>query len=338
MIGRTAVALAALTYFHVAAAGSWREEFEARKTRVDEVCSRAGKPAFRAEDRPTDAEVQALGAGCDSEALYYGMGVSADPGAARKCAFAELAAGDFHEFGGSRVLMMVYANGAGVTRDLDVAIAIACEMEAAPAERVGRVSHLLRMKASDDPGRFDLCDDITSGYMQGFCARNAARSAAVEGARRLGAAAARVPDRARPAFQNLRAAAEGFFSARASNEVDLSGTGRAAFVIEEQMRLEREFIDAVEALVAAPLPEQATAADFIIADRELNQAYRAVGKQGALFGTLTPDGVRSAQRSWIGYRDAWVAFGRALYPQVPESAWKTWVTRQRTKMLDDLAQ
>jgi hypothetical protein len=60
----------------------------------------------------TEAEQAAL-AGCDSEALYYGIGTPADPVKARQCAWLERGEHD-GMLRGEVILMMIYANGLGV--------------------------------------------------------------------------------------------------------------------------------------------------------------------------------------------------------------------------------
>lgn len=66
---------------------------------------------------------------------------------------------------------MIYASGKGAQRNLDLALKFACEMATiASAEKAGRVAHLEKLKAEGWTGsNFDVCDDITSGYMSGFC-------------------------------------------------------------------------------------------------------------------------------------------------------------------------
>jgi uncharacterized protein YecT (DUF1311 family) len=50
-------------------------------------------------------------------------------------------------------------------------------------------------------------------------------------------------------------------------------------------------------------------------------------------GTLDREAARAAQRAWLGYRDAFVAFAAAKYPGVSRDSMAAWLTRQRTRML-----
>lgn len=78
-----------------------------------------------------------------------------------------------HKKNETDILSMLYANGYGVQRNLRLALRYACETGAAPAEMEGRVDHLTGMmntRTSVNQQRYDICDDITSGMMQGVCA------------------------------------------------------------------------------------------------------------------------------------------------------------------------
>ena len=75
-------------------------------------------------------------AGCDTRTLYYGddgQGHGRNDAAARHCAYRARAAGNNDAFDGSGVLMMLYANGRGVARNIPLARRFACEYEGAPA-------------------------------------------------------------------------------------------------------------------------------------------------------------------------------------------------------------
>jgi hypothetical protein len=84
--------------------------------------------------------------------------------------------------------------------------------------------------------------------------------------------------------------------------VDLSGTARPAWVIEEQESL-----------------------------------WNAWPRRGGSAGTVTFEDIQATQKVWLTYRDAWIRFGRIRYPAVSEAAWGTWAARARLRMLNDLA-
>src|SRR4051812_40466716 len=165
-----------------ASAQDWSENKDELTTGMTQSKAICGGLLHRdppAADRP-DARTAATLKDCDSEKLYYGIGMKADPVRARQCAFLEMQKEpDEGIFAGRTMLMTVYANGIGAKRDLDVATHLACGLDGAPAEVDGRVRHLAGLKAKGWTGRdFDFCDDITSGLAMGYCADHAASMAA----------------------------------------------------------------------------------------------------------------------------------------------------------------
>jgi uncharacterized protein YecT (DUF1311 family) len=305
-------------------------EYETTKALCRQLRGREPPPA----DRPTPGQARSL-AGCSSEALYYGIGRAADPDQARLCAFAEAEEGADQPFAGRAMLMTIYANGVGARRDLDVAIHLACGLDGAPAESHGRISHLAELRAQARSGSdFHYCDDITSGISGGVCAEHMAQ---IEGARRdaelarllSGWTAAK-----RAAFAPLRQAFEAYVEAHAEGEVDMSGTLRNALYIGAQEALRAEFLGMLRHLEARTAPVS-SAAQYRAADTDLNLAYREALRavQGERDGTVTADGIRDAQRAWLRYRDAFVAFAAVKYPRLSRDSVAAWLTRQRTALL-----
>ena len=307
-------------------------EFEASKA----ICRKVRDREPPASDRPDPATARSL-KGCDSEALYYGVGMPADPVRARQCAFLEAQSDQGGAFWGRTMLMTIYANGRGAKRDLDVATHLACGVEGAPMESHGRVTHLAELKAKGWTGDdFHFCDDITSGLAMGYCEDH---EASLAGARRESALAAMTAGwtaAEKRAFASLRSAHEAYAQAHGSGEVDLSGTARAAMSIAAEESLRNELVEVLERLRSGrPLPT--SAASLEAEDSALNAAYRKrlqeVGGEDSGIGAVTAAGVRSAERSWLRYRDSFLAFAAVKFPRVPRAALAAWLTRQRTAVL-----
>src|SRR5262245_42405687 len=134
---------------------------------------------------------------CDSEALYYGFGSKPDYAAALQCAWYERAhpdrvVADMNR--GVGVLTMLYANGRGTAKDLDLAMRFACEQKwAAPAEMQTRLQHLTEIKDGKlQKTPFDMCDDITSGLNMGKCADVQQRFADADRDKKLSATTAKL--------------------------------------------------------------------------------------------------------------------------------------------------
>ena len=135
-----------------------------------QMCAAVKDVELPAADRPTPAEEKAL-AKCVSADLYFGFGQAADPEKARKCAYAEIDRNDKTPIGGKAILMMVYANGKGATRNFDVAIKLACSIGGAPGDDAGRVYQLDRLKKQNWTGNnFSVCDHSSGREMYEQCA------------------------------------------------------------------------------------------------------------------------------------------------------------------------
>ncbi|MDB5693716.1 MAG: hypothetical protein JWO81_2779 [Alphaproteobacteria bacterium] len=288
-----------------------------------------------AADRP-DARTAAALKGCDSEALYYGIGVKADPVRARQCAFLEMQkAPDEGVFAGPTMLMTIYANGVGAKRDLDVAAHLACGLDGAPAETDGRVRHLAELKAKGWTGRdFDYCNDITSGLAMGYCASHEADMAKPIRDAKIARLTGGWSTNEKQAFAALQRAHAAFVEAHGSGEVDMSGTARGAMEIAAEETARDEFAELLQNFVAGRMPA-VSHARFAAADARLNQAYRkALAEAGPDSGTVTKEAIRDAQRAWLRYRDAFLAFAAIKFPSASRDSLAAWLTDKRTRMLE----
>jgi uncharacterized protein YecT (DUF1311 family) len=288
-----------------------------------------------ASDRPDAAAAVSL-KGCDSEALYYGIGVEADPVRARQCAFLEASGDDGGVFSGRTMLMTIYANGRGAGRDLDVAIHLACGLEGAPMESHGRVTHLAELKAGAGQGEeFHFCNDITSGLAMGYCAAHDARIAGVKRDAEIARLTKGWSAAETQAFTRLRQAHDAYVEAHGSGEVDMTGTARAAMAIEAEEAARDAFLALLNDLSAGHAP-RSDAGGYRAADAKLNAAYRKRMQETVPVespGAVTREGIRSAQRAWLRYRDAFLAFAAVTYPKISRDGLAAWLADQRTALL-----
>ncbi|MBV9655351.1 MAG: DUF1311 domain-containing protein, partial [Acetobacteraceae bacterium] len=185
---------------------------------------------------------------------------------------------------------------------------------------------------------FSYCDDITSGAGQGFCAAHDAALADQARKTRIEAVASGWTGKEKQAFLTLRKAEQAFIDARAAHEVDMSGTARAAMAINEEQAQQEDFLALLQQLEAGTIAPS-TAADLSTADDKLNAVYRRVQQtpETILWGTVTRADIRAAERAWLAYRDAWVAFARVRYPHVSPESVATALTEKRTAMLEAFA-
>lgn len=309
----------------------------AQSDAVRSACDAAQKTVVPPADLPDSSAVLAL-QGCDAETLYYGYDKAPDFRRARQCAYLERTAKDGGgAFGGAAILAMIYANGLGVARNLRLALKFSCEGGWAGAEIDGRYAHLAALARAPGKTRFDWCDDISSGYMMGFCADRDERFKTARRERRLAALVGGWSAAQQRAWVPLQAAARHFFALRARAETEQDGTDRGAEAVNEAGRLNDEFVGELAELEHGKLPSYSHDA-FIEADRQLNRLYAraltACDKAPAMAAVSAGD-LRNTQRAWLRYRDAWVGFGAQAYPGVSADSWRAWSTEQRIRQLSD---
>lgn len=295
-------------------------------------CAAAQSAQFPASDQPTAADKAALKSG-DSRRYYYGIGVAKDYVRARHAALSER---DKHDgaFAASTILMMLYANGQGVERNLPLAIKLACEQEEQPREELsGRVSHLRALKTSG--AAFDFCDDVSGGEMEGYCATLAEERKAAERGHELDDLIRDWPAEQRARLQTLRAALKSFATMRARRERDLSGTDQGTLIAETEAALHERFANALREFEAGKLPSH-DAEQLVRADAELNRVYKEALAKDFSDTTITAAGIKATEKAWLAYRDAWLALAALRYPAVPAEAFKTWLTQERTEQLQNL--
>jgi uncharacterized protein YecT (DUF1311 family) len=282
---------------------------------------------------------------CDAEALYYGFDKPSDPAAALQCAYYHRAHPDptvGDPFAGPGILSMLYANGKGVKRDYDLAIRFTCENHwAAPAEIAGRLARFVRLRDTHTAiTNFDLCDDATSGLMQGACESVAQRFKDAKREKELNTIKGQWTPPVQEKFKSLVTAEKEFEDSRTEYEVDLTGSGRAAFSLQEQGRLRDQFLINLQRFGKGDIPN-ASSVQVRELDQKLNAAYQQIQNTPAekwKYGTIKPSGIRETERSWIKLRDAWVEFGRLAYPNLSSDRITAQITRLRLHQLKSFIQ
>jgi len=175
--------------------------------------------------------------------------------------------------------------------------------------------------------------------MQGWCADLQERFEKAKRERRLSEITANWTAAEKTAFRKLEKATAECFAASSQNEVDRSGTGRAAFEIEAEASLNDAFVGAVQRFEKGEFPNF-TASDFSNADAALNSIYDKIASDlNSTIGatTIVPQGVRDAERAWLRYREARVKFPSVKLPKVPAESWTTWLTKERLRALQGLS-
>lgn len=295
----------------------------------------AGREA-PAADRPDAATTTAL-RGCDAEALYYGIGVARDPARARQCAFTQQPTDQMLEpFAGRAMLMTIYANGEGAERNPDLAIRMACTLEGAePAEYDRRVTHLAQLRDQHAQGRnFSYCDDIDPGLGTGLCASHRAALARPQRETAQRALIAGWTPEQKAAYEPLRRAFEEFVAASAAGDLAAGGSSHASLRNRLEQGLRDQFADMLQRLERGRAP-RFTAGQFRTEDLQLNQAYQARLADERQYDApgISADSIQNAQRAWLRYRDAFLAFAAVKYPRVQRDSLAAWITQNRSQII-----
>lgn len=293
---------------------------------VKKACDSAEGISIPPEDFP-DAIAQEALKNCDAETLYYGFDHAPDYVKARQCAFLQKA---------DDILAMIYANGKGVHRNLDLALHFACAMNASMLAMEVRIHHLLDLKKSNNTNEnFDICDDETSGAHLSHCAFIAQRLDIPRQKKELATLTTKWTLPEQQAFQKLQDASQAYFNTHLENEMDLSGTASGMFVVAEEMSLHERMLKVLQASDQCHIPHY-TLQQFQEADTQLNNLYKKIISEGSEDTGISPARIKKTQRVWIKYRDAWAAFGHVKCPKVTQESWNTLITKERIKELENL--
>jgi uncharacterized protein YecT (DUF1311 family) len=200
-----------------------------------------------------------------------------------------------------------------------------------------RIAHLISLRnSSEKKSDFDLCDDDGSGLSQGFCASIAASFADAARERKLLSFQAKLPPNSLEAWRKLRKAETSFEDARTRNEVDLSGTARAAFQFEEQGLLRDQFLINAQQFASGKV-RSTTASELSELDASLNKVYKALQTAGqSEYTTVTPGGIRTTERAWLQLMTAWLDFIRVAYPDHSLTEARAQLVRLRLHQLRSL--
>ncbi|AMP88997.1 lysozyme inhibitor LprI family protein [Legionella pneumophila] len=266
---------------------------------------------------------------CDALDLYYGFNAAPDYDKAFQCALMNK---DYN------ILVMAYANGRGATFNPDLAMHFACMMEdAAPAEMDGRIAHLAQIKENNKKTSFDICDDITSGYMMGWCSSIDQRLEDAKRNKKIKSLVSQWTNQEQLLYQQVRKTAEVYIHDHSMNEIDLSGTARGAFAINAQLGLNQRLFELLQKVDRCETP-LATTKQYEELDKQLNRIYKKLMADTSSFQdtTITKEGIKKTEIAWIKYRDAWIQLARAKCPKISAESWQVLLIQDRIKLLNEI--
>ena len=303
--------------------------------KLAQICREAQKQEIPANLLPSEEQfIQAKS--CSPLDVYYSQDADRFR-QARICAVAITKRADRPggSFDAELVLMMLFANGEGVPRSSSLARRFVCEFHA------GGFDPQAVLQVIDSKRKLDFCT-ASEGYGRTpdfYCTQmNQGRvdaSLQEESVR----AKKTLPPAVWATWNILDHARMAYFAARQA-EHSQGTAGIALFNMDLNQAADAGWLEYLRDIAGGTPPKGVLeASDFKAADQELNSMYKHAMESAAMNCnpyTPCPDAIRTAERAWIQYRDAWVGLAAVRWPQIAADKWLSWLTRARIEELGDL--
>jgi hypothetical protein len=306
--------------------------------------------AYASVPVPAEAEslpVPTTAPDCASYRSYRGIGRPVNDSEARACALKERLAQKAGlrqnpkeptawVVGGSLILADIYFNGAGVERNIPLAMRFACEFE----ERTAMLAlpDITKLNGSLPPhGPFEFCDYAATTFTMNFCGGYAAQIEDDHRTRYYNSLKGSMTQVQRAAFDKLLAAEHAYIAAH-DFEVDQQGTIRVIRTLGSERILENLFRGEIVHFERREWPalsaSQIATADGLL-QREYEEQLQRLAKQSKddiEDGAVTAENLSKVETAWEAYREAWVAFARLRYPAA-EAAVRAQITLDRYRLV-----
>ena len=266
---------------------------------------------------------------CASYRPYRGIGRPVNYSEARSCAWQERLAqkSDLGQnqkeptawvVNGSLILADIYFNGAGVKRNIPLAMRFACESEEGMARNaMPDIAKLNGLPHANGP--FEFCNYAESTIQMSFCTWYESQIDDDRRSRYFDSLKSSMTPEQEAAFEKLIAAQNAYVKAHAS-EVYQGGTIHAIRNLGSQSILKDLFHTEVAHFERKKWPALSDN-QVAVADTLLNREYtkklqelQKLTKEEIEQGAVTADHLSNVEGAWETYRDTWVTFARLRYP------------------------
>jgi uncharacterized protein YecT (DUF1311 family) len=217
---------------------------------------------------------------------------------------------------------------------------LVCRGGLVPAELSSAVDFAYNNWKENKIAEFHICDYITSGIGQTYCAEKEEEGANEEFRMRIKALASKLKNNSGALLPNAFEVASKFIEEKAWNEEGHDGTGYIAWGTASILQQKTEFLNLIEKI------NKGINADTLIknndADKKLNETYQKVINKlkiksiSGMNFSIDATKVRSVQRLWIPYRDTSAKLFTRIDPSVNENTWKIWLTQIRIQGLNQI--
>lgn len=264
---------------------------------------------------------------CDAEALYYGIGQETDVNKARVCAYSQRKEEPNNDYiyQGSGILMMLYANGEGVKRNIPLAKRFACE--------IGFDSYTLDNQ--NESTKIDICDNPISTYVELICNSHESHLAEMQRQTKLQIFKKKLTAEERIAFEKLIAAAADFISDHGQYEVGYPGAADAANAAARERAVNNQrddFMDSLKHLEEHNMPHFQLKVEDATLDTLYQNLQHKLLTEGESY-IIDADGIKITQKAWVKYRNTWIEFAKLKYPDYSADTISALLTHKRNDML-----
>jgi len=300
---------------------------------------------------PPEAEIPkpSIFPACESYKSYAGIGRPVDYVAARNCAWKERTAqlASLRQnpnapiawvVGGSVILANIYSNGNATLQNLPLAMRMVCEQKDGFLDDALADLKARAVTGAKISGPFDLCEYAATTFEMNFCTAHTSQIEDDKHTRAFGRLSTNWTQAQKSAFAEAQKAFEDYVTTVGRRETYLGGTIRNIRVDGVEQELKQAFFDELLKFEHGDLP-RGSPQDYQHADSDLNTVYRKAldaaksPAEPSDDGEIKPGGIRDTERSWLHYRDSWIAFARLRYPSTSQDTWSQWLTATRTERL-----
>lgn len=303
---------------------------------VEKLCTEADKVPVPTGLLPTAAQAAKLAPSCSPLDLYY----ASTPGhleETRLCGLAQWqrdVALDARHVESPRIsssqflaIAMVFANGEGAPRNIPLARRFAC---LAGDDGFTDVDNVL---TAIDGGKLEVCSEDGSffGRQPNYECLLVLQARITNELEREEDRAERTLPRARMVLWQALANARSDYLDAHLPELPNGNTGATQSGMDDMLNLDRAWIEVLRSIEKGELPQGfANAATFAEVDKQLNVQYADRLKEAVEYPSMMSIAeLRTAERAWLRYREAWVQFGTACWPRTKPDQWRSWLTAQR---------
>ena len=290
-------------------------------------CERLSRFSYPSADQPTAAEAQDL-RGCEAYQYYYGIGRRKNYVKARQCAFSQPVPES--GFSGELILMMLYANGQGVSRNLELAKKAACNSGLAGDDLKESIDALRTMAQPTKLAvqTFNFCDLVGTERSTDLCTWVKAQVDIQKYEPELATRRRTWTRLQQTAFDDVQKKWKIYIDLHADIEERRVGSDAALHRRAVLTIGKAEFLGSLLAFETGTTPGY-DEESYKEIDSSLNEMWRANVLPDLLSGKPEAQRIRRAQRAWLAYMESWVKFAAYRYGGVSPNVWRAYFTTGR---------